>query len=163
MKTHNKDYFYKYVAADTAKLILKNLKVKYSLPKLFNDPFDNQFVINIDQKDFYKIYKTIYTKLVKEEKIRNINKKQFLKQKTSYEQYYVNCLNLYQNLLNNAVKSIISGNKIFCVSENNDNLLMWAHYADEHKGAVIKLKCLPEKDNLLCAAEKFVIQQMFLV
>jgi len=55
MKTHNKDYFYKYVAADTAKLILKNLKVKYSLPKLFNDPFDNQFVINIDQKDFYKI------------------------------------------------------------------------------------------------------------
>lgn len=44
--------------------------------------------------------------------------------------------------------------KIFCVAEEYANLLMWAHYAKEHTGTVIKLKCLPELDTPLCAARK---------
>jgi hypothetical protein len=44
--------------------------------------------------------------------------------------------------------------RIFCVVEEPDNLLMWAHYAQSHEGAVIQFECLPELDNLLCAAMK---------
>jgi hypothetical protein len=40
------------------------------------------------------------------------------------------------------------------VTEDHDNLLMWSHYADEHKGAVFKIKCIEEKQSLLCAALK---------
>jgi len=44
--------------------------------------------------------------------------------------------------------------RVFCVSEVHDDLLMWAHYADCHRGAVIQLRCIPEKDTALCAARR---------
>jgi hypothetical protein len=40
---HNKDGFFKYYAAESAKLTLANTSRKWSTPRLFNDPFDNQF------------------------------------------------------------------------------------------------------------------------
>ena len=40
---HDKDGFFKYYTADSAKLTLKNTSRKWSTPPTFNDPFDNQF------------------------------------------------------------------------------------------------------------------------
>lgn len=45
-------------------------------------------------------------------------------------------------------------NFVFCVTEEFDNLLMWSHYADEHKGLVFKIKCIEQRESLLCAALK---------
>lgn len=42
--------------------------------------------------------------------------------------------------------------RVFCVSEDRDNLLMWAHYAKDHKGAVFELWSLPDEDNALSVA-----------
>ena len=53
---------------------------------------------------------------------------------------------------NEKIIEIAKEDRIFCVTEENDNLLMWAHYADEHKGAVMKFKCIPEKETALCVA-----------
>ncbi|MBU4414824.1 MAG: DUF2971 domain-containing protein [Proteobacteria bacterium] len=44
--------------------------------------------------------------------------------------------------------------RVFCVTENNDNLLMWAHYAKDHTGAVFQLATLPESDTPLSVAKK---------
>lgn len=155
MKFHDKEYFYKYVTADTAKLILKNLQVKYSSPILFNDPFDNQFFIHIDANDFRKVHESIYEKLVRDNKIhKNVPKQQFLKAVNFNKFKIMEHISLSQYYLNEGIKTLINNNKVFCISEKYDHLLMWAHYADNHKGAVVKFKCLPEKDNLLCAAEK---------
>jgi len=46
----------------------------------------------------------------------------------------------------------LENNRIFCVAEDHDNLLMWSHYSEMHKGVVIKFKCIPELDTVLCAA-----------
>jgi hypothetical protein len=42
--------------------------------------------------------------------------------------------------------------RVLCVSEVHDDLLMWSHYAECHRGAVFQLQCLPEKNTALCAA-----------
>lgn len=39
-RTHNRAYFYKYMPAETAALVLKAGKLRWSSPLLFNDPFD---------------------------------------------------------------------------------------------------------------------------
>lgn len=39
---------FKYVTADTAKLILENGKLRWSSPFMFNDPFDVQFDLHVD-------------------------------------------------------------------------------------------------------------------
>jgi hypothetical protein len=46
--------------------------------------------------------------------------------------------------------------RMFCVTEEHDNLLMWAHYAKDHTGAVLQLRVMPEEDNALCAAQPVI-------
>ncbi len=48
---------------------------------------------------------------------------------------------------------LLPGVRVFCVSEVYDNLLMWAHYAQNHTGAVFEFWSLPESDNPLSVAE----------
>ena len=43
--------------------------------------------------------------------------------------------------------------RVFCVTEKHDDILMWSHYSDSHRGIVIKFRCLPEDDTALCAAK----------
>ena len=43
--------------------------------------------------------------------------------------------------------------RVFSVSETNDNLLMWAHYAKDHTGVVFEFRVLAEQDNPLCIAK----------
>lgn len=42
---------------------------------------------------------------------------------------------------------------IFCATRNNDNLLMWAHYADQHRGAVIGFRPDVVRDSFFVALE----------
>ena len=46
--------------------------------------------------------------------------------------------------------------RVFCVAEDNDNLLMWAHYAKDHSGAVLEFRVMPDIDNHLCAATQVI-------
>jgi hypothetical protein len=48
--------------------------------------------------------------------------------------------------------------KLFCAAELPNDMLMWAHYADQHKGVVLQLNSLPQVDNLLCAAQPVTYQ-----
>lgn len=42
--------------------------------------------------------------------------------------------------------------RLFCVCEINDNLLLWSHYADHHRGVAVQFECLKELDVPLLAA-----------
>lgn len=37
--------------------------------------------------------------------------------------------------------------KVLCLSERNDSILMWSHYAENHTGVVLRLACLEETDS----------------
>jgi len=45
---------------------------------------------------------------------------------------------------------------ILCTSTNKDNLLMWAHYADHHRGVVLELCPDQEKDSALLASRPVI-------
>jgi hypothetical protein len=49
-RSHDKDYFYKYVSSETAKLIITNQKLKWSCPADYNDPFEHLFSFFPDVK-----------------------------------------------------------------------------------------------------------------
>lgn len=46
--------------------------------------------------------------------------------------------------------------RIFCLSERNDNILMWSHYANYHTGVVLKFKIIPELDTPLSIARPVI-------
>jgi len=56
---------------------------------------------------------------------------------------------------------MLNDSRVLCVSEKNDNLVMWSHYADEHKGVCLRLNCIKEIDNVLNAARKVTYQDEF--
>jgi hypothetical protein len=45
--SHDRKCFYKYMNAETAKTVLENKSLRWALPKLFNDPFDVQFDLQV--------------------------------------------------------------------------------------------------------------------
>jgi hypothetical protein len=48
----------------------------------------------------------------------------------------------------------LQNDRIFCMSESFDNILMWSLYAEHHRGAVIEFKCLPDLDRPFNVADK---------
>lgn len=174
-KIHNRDYFFKYVTADVAQLILENLQVKCSSPILFNDPFDSQLSVNLDQdiddEGFFehlsrKLCDLILTcKCCGSSNINPIIKpivdasqglqvKDLLKALQPYKNTITQEWHNSFGKFNAFCRQLWGDDRIFCVCEEHDNLLMWSHYANSHQGAVIKFQCIPKLDTALCAAEK---------
>lgn len=129
--------FYKYVSIDDAKLILSKSDLKFNNPSKFNDPFDcNDLLIRIDldfsrKKELLKemVYKG-FTNLDREGKRKKLNEFKFHPEK-----------------LRELVIKQISFEKekigICCFSKVNDDILLWSHYADKHKGVCINFKFIP--------------------
>lgn len=178
IKTHDRDFFYKYATFNNAKNILSNLQVYCSSPLLFNDPFDTQFDINFgfDLNQLISPLSEEFTEMVfaKEEPqfvkttpvsvtikhlrtIRHKLKPDELKKET-YQDLEEGIKNYKKKLdeINQAWLEYVRCMRVFCVSEIHDDLLMWAHYAEQHKGVVLKLKCIPGLDTFLCAARPII-------
>lgn len=172
MKSHDRDYFYKYFSYEGVFATLKNRTFKYTSPSEFNDPFDSQISLlpGVAEEELSDIfYEAFSCALLKRkpvnhlgitseslqripegisrgdlEKIRPILLSQIPQDhfKKAYQKAH------------GAVSELMKDNFVFCVTENSDNILMWSHYAENHSGAVLKLRCLVEAESLLCAALK---------
>lgn len=177
---HNSEYFCKYVTAETALLILQNRTLKYSSPAIFNDPFDIQTRVDFDFgiSEFMEAFIDELYRLVHAEKepvgddnntlfrdikamwhiaqrsSRKMPKEVFKQETRTLVEDTIKLSEQYIEDINYWWKQFVRASRVFCVAEEHENLLMWAHYAEEHTGAVIKFRCLPELDTPLCAAKK---------
>ena len=162
MSTEN--HFYKYTDAKGAKKILGNLQLLYTSPREFNDPFDCKIGLRMgyDHEKFGplfigKLYQLLFSESrpeLLESSARkyeildlwnsndNERKIQFLEEvRISWEGNEV--LSKIEKTNDDAITHILCTYRVFCVSKVPHQILMWSHYADKHKGAVIKLT-MPE-------------------
>ena len=163
IKLHDKEYFYKYVKGDVGKKVLLDLKVLCRSPLLFNDPFDSQVEIQHDIKSGKELIEKTTGKicnmlkpLMKDGNVDASHKmvvEELVKDEKFIKDQGQSLGSIYSEI-NKKVQEFACEDRIFCVAEEGDNLLMWAHYAEEHEGAVIKFKCVPEKKAALCAARQ---------
>lgn len=156
---HDKEHFYKYYNAEATKLVLRNLAVKWSSPALFNDPFDLQinldFGFDLDEVDKFFYEETsrivfsdddpegdmsvplfaILMQLRADRKKGKFTKEEFKKLATGLEK---NAEEIKEVLNEGAVwwREFANDTRVFCVTEIHDDLLMWAHYADNHRGCL---------------------------
>lgn len=174
MKTHDKEYFYKYVTAGTAKKIISNLRARWSSPILFNDPFDTQLKLRFgfEYDDLARHLTSQLSKLMFSEtepeldtstlgyqivgSLRRLRKKI---PRTKWEEASKSVIKAeekeFRRILEECSKDwyeFLLKFKVFCVAEEFDNLLMWAHYSENHSGVVIRFKCIEKFDTVLCAA-----------
>ncbi|MCG5047654.1 DUF2971 domain-containing protein [Pectobacterium brasiliense] len=141
-------YFYKYVNASDAFLILGNSTLKFSNPIKFNDPYDYNPQVSRDG----------YHKLAKRLKNKNPHKKNIVK--TSYKSQndtmrYFRSKEFRDEFLNDI--------SICCFSKSPFILPMWAHYADNHRGFVIEFVFDTSDNELVNDIEKKLTNSEFLI
>lgn len=173
--------FFKYASPKTALAVLRNKTVRYSSPLTFNDPFDVQAGLHFDF-DLNTLHEKVLDRLhelaaaPEEPKIdaEDVWGKIVLLTRQYYpthgfprdrwkEMSHASFGGLVDEIKTSQKKyqehwweKLLPGIRMFCVAERPDNLLMWAHYAKDHTGAVFEFLSLPEEDNPLSVARPII-------
>jgi hypothetical protein len=176
---HGRDGFYKYYTAESAKLTLERVSRKWSSPLLFNDPFDNQYDLDFPETTDELVAENTQQFLAVLTSPEPIKPNQFGSETPMMEFLWLvhqnnpdlkytddeiaylegGALEGMQNVrkiapeANVEIRRVMDDSSIFCVSETNDNILMWSHYAAHHTGVVIKFLALMEVDSPLIVAQ----------
>lgn len=127
-------YLYKYRSIKSTVDFLKNSSIYFSSYKDFNDPFESACKRKYDftPKEYFETFQRwgvdFFSAAIEAEKIRL---------------GYVNA----KDLLSHATDLILNGFAYFCMTKDPDNILMWSHYADSHKGVCLKFDLLQDLDT----------------
>jgi len=122
-------YLYKYYRDDISKLnTIKSNKMWYSAPIEFNDVFDCD--ISIDKKEIFNSSLS----LVKDKRTVREGSPMWLQLNKTISEAVKNLQQSFENM-----KSSMG---IACLSEEYDSLLMWAHYANNHRGICVEYDLL---------------------
>jgi len=108
--------------------IIANSRVYYPTADKFNDPYDSEYFISgkeLSEKDL----------------------KQFFERFPEISQLDTSLIDKHINALNENINQRIKSAGILSLAEDPSNLLMWAHYSDDHKGVCIEFE--RHENNLL--------------
>jgi hypothetical protein len=135
----NVKHLYKYTLAKRVIEILKTEVVYFPTIKELNDPFDSALMISskIENKGRITRIKNKFVKYLKdygyniENEIFNTNN---LELKKLYDTYVKSVIVSLKDVVNNASDEF----GILSLSGDSNNQLLWAHYANGHKGVIIE-------------------------
>jgi len=124
----------KYRTIDSAKKLLENNSLWFSSPKEFNDPFDCQIVpdTNNTREEIAEFIKKNTFEQLSDEVINDLSTIVF------------NEPNRWKDTIESTFDKIINSTGICCFTLNEQNLLMWSHYTDSHKGICLKFDILKD-------------------
>jgi hypothetical protein len=176
MEKNDMQFWFKYTTANTAQKVIQTQKFRWSSPLLFNDPFDHQagFVSlftgeelsqKIERLSELAIFGdapfdppirtpfSVSTRLLREVRDRLPKDEVIATIKAASLEIAANFQGIFTHL-NEEIRSVLTHSRVFCMTEKEDNVVMWSHYADQHKGAVFKLRRLEKIDHQFIVARK---------
>lgn len=130
-------FLYKYRSEDQAVQFLKNQNIYFSNFKEFNDPFESSANIIADftpQQYYNFLISTGFSHIYASEAANQIEKGKVY------------------DVLKEAIEIALQNIGYYCMTSRPDNLLMWAHYADCHRGVCLKFDILEDIDSFLIPA-----------
>jgi|GEM_PF-4740168 len=135
--------YYKYVTFDVLSKILENKCIKVTYPAEFNDPFDCDLArVDLEASEIHNI--------AMKQALGDINDKPEMKQLIEgIAPELLKILNdVFVELLDSWNEDVEKF-RVLSLTESPDNILMWSHYADNHRGAVIELEFPGEQRQLI--------------
>ena len=116
--------------------VIKTGKVWMSDPINFNDPYD--CALSLDMKSYHKRNSDFHS-IVRDVRMEKRKRSEIPMNKPPIPGWAM-------NVANNEFKEEQSKYGVCCFSETNVSMLMWSHYADNHKGVCIEFEF--PKDSL---------------
>jgi hypothetical protein len=176
---HDRQHFYKYVSAKTAKAILTTRKLRWSSPILFNDPFDITQELRLDftVAEFSAAVVEELADLIiaggpfpdtAHPGLRLILAALDGASLAQRQQIAdglrkgpggptVGQIDAMAEL-KRRWSAIVPKLRLLCLSESNDVTSMWHHYADAYQGAVLQFEAVDGLDSAWLAARPVVYQ-----
>jgi hypothetical protein len=176
-RTHERQSFYKYVSAMTARNVLSNRALRWSSPTLFNDPFDVprelSFGVTPEQildaivrrlTDWIEhppadtselepgmrlIVETVKTGIPEDVKAGLV---EGLRETAAAQ--HPTSVNMDE--LRARWRASLLDFRILCLSESADHMAMWYHYADAYRGVVLEMRCVDALDSAWLGAKQVV-------
>ncbi len=166
----------KYLSIYTLKQILTNRTIRFTQPSVFNDPFDMlpSYLDLVNQQQIYDVDLDAPENIekVRSETLKSTPEFRKLLETHPKPEEFEQAWLLMQKALEPIMKDVVAlhakdiSSKIkeklhetisrnlgaLCLTEKDDHPLMWAHYAEEHRGAVLILntdsKFFDDPDNM---------------
>jgi len=157
---------YKYLNSDRVD-VLDNLMIRITQPTALNDPFESLPMIEkiMEESDFYNLlrdkvgatelretvkdtlekglspYKNLIdTKSFQSEEFLDVIMENFDNLTQPYIREALNPENLNKNYSENFKETFSNTFGVLSLTQNPDNLLMWSHYSESHKGFLIEFE-----------------------
>ncbi|MEZ2332749.1 DUF2971 domain-containing protein [Mesorhizobium sp. RCC_202] len=171
---NNRLHFFKYMSESTAKKVLENRTLRWSTAATLNDPFEMQLQVSADGIDFSKVkqgsLEKIWNLYSGSDPISARNQLgialETLRIRTPglpkeyifdvFGQGFDEGISVLHAKLPKNRKEILaelSPIKILSLTSSPDIGLMWSHYANSHKGIVIRFRSIPEIDGMFGMAK----------
>jgi hypothetical protein len=113
-------------------LLIKN-ELWFSAPLSFNDPFDCQ--INLNTENTVEEIENFFLEFPVSNEDRSSIAEAFVENPEKWHEF-----------INMSARKVINSNGICCFSKKEDNLLLWSHYGDSHKGVCLKFDILEDPE-----------------
>jgi len=130
---------YKYASFTNEKylreIIVEN-KIYFTSPFDFNDPFDcrPRFMVGVTRKEIQKT-KAIAVEILGEYTALN------RKSRKAVAEFVLNGFG--PNQIEKEFQRALGNRGVYCLTSKQDNLLMWSHYGDKHRGVCIEFSTEP--------------------
>lgn len=165
-------FFYKYMTAETAKIVLVTRQLRWSSPLLFNDPFDvtQELRLNFDEGQLnaalverlallveqgnpsVSVKDLLLTKLLR----GAIGASPEVRRKIAYELRQIITTPASEQtqafkIVKETWREMVPTFRVLCLSELNDVTPMWLHYADRYRGIVLEFSSVDIESAFLVA------------
>lgn len=119
-------YLYKYFSINKyTRSVFVNNEIYFCKPSQFNDPFDSKVCYKFEGKQITKLH-FIRKQLKQLPSCSKKQAKQILSDPKNFIEFERNMQKLWDDSRNQL--------GVLCLSEKNDNILMWSHYSQQHQG-----------------------------
>jgi len=179
-RRHDRRFFYKYVSAQVAKIVLATRTLRWSSPLLFNDPFDvtQELRLNFDEAELNAAIAMELAALIEEAdpsfSARDPRLKVLLRVLNSQRDSSVRrrvVASLRSKPIPTTVgqieafadlrqmwRDLVPRFRVLCLSELKDVTSMWQHYADSYRGAVLEFEAVDQLDSAFLVARPVTYQ-----
>ena len=129
-------FLYKYRSVESALQFLSNQSIYFSNFREFNDPFESSanYLVDFTPQQYYDSFISVGFSPNSATVVTSQIADGIIDGKTC---------------LKEAVEKALDSIGYYCMTTKADNLLMWAHYADSHRGVCFKFDILEDLDSFL--------------
>ena len=151
--------FYKYRSLDRhTEKIFTHYQMYFPKPLECNDPFDCRVPVSFS--DGTKVqYRELLEKILpiaSEQQGLSLTADQ-LKKTVEHHLQSENLEQIVTGIEKGIIHEVLNNNGIFCMSEKNDDILMWSHYAGNHSGFCLEIP----HDGIFKMAKKVIYSESF--